>query len=278
MQPLASISTGDFHAVRSFVYREIGVSLSDAKRALVVSRLAGRLRTLGVRSYREYVRRAESDPAERQRLIDAITTNETRFFREPAHFDLLEREVVPAWRAAADEGTRTRKTRVWSAGCSTGEEPYSIAMLLASALPASEGWTHELLATDISSRVLEKAAAAVYPLARKDDIPLPLLKKFMLRGVGSRHGSMAVDPLLRALVRFAPLNLNDESAYPAGSFDAIFCRNVLIYFSVESRRRVIDAFVARLVPGGLLFLGHAETLSGHAGMRPLAPHVYVRSE
>jgi len=259
-----TISDRDFNAVRNFVYEQLGVSLNQAKKALVVSRLGSRIRTLGIRSYRDYVERAHRDPAERQRLFDAITTNETRFFREPAQFKLMEEELLPVW----------RNPRIWSAGCSSGEEPYSIAMLLAESLP---GATNTVLATDISTRMLERAAAAIYPMSRKDGIPERLLKRYMLRGVQSQEGMIAVAPEIRRMVRFAPLNLNHHAAYPAGPFDAIFCRNVLIYFDAESRRRVCDALLARLAPGGLLFLGHAESLGGRNDLHPVAPHVYIRN-
>ena len=263
MTPI-SISNRDFNAVRSFVYEQLGVSLSEAKRALVVSRLGGRMRILGIRSYRDYVDRAQGDPAERQRLFDAITTNETRFFREPAQFELLQRQILPTWRNA----------RVWSAGCSSGEEPYSIAMLLADRLPAG---THSVLATDISMRMLERATSAIYPISRKDDIPTALLKRYVLRGVQSQEGMIAIAPEIRRLVRFTPLNLNDVTSYPAGPFEAIFCRNVLIYFDAGSRRRVIDALIARLHSGGFLFLGHAESLTSHADAHSIAPHVYMKT-
>jgi len=272
----AAISDRDFAAVQRFVYREIGVSLSDAKKALVVSRLASRLRALEIASYRDYVARAEHDSAERQHFIDSITTNETRFFREQPQFELLRNVTMPSWRAAADEGLRARSTRIWSAGCSSGEEPYSIAMLLQELLPAAEGWSHELMATDISSRVVAKAAAGIYPIARKEEIPLPLLKRFMLRGVGAREGMISVTSEIRNLVRFSSLNLNDAAAYPNGVFDAIFCRNVLIYFDTVSRQRVLDALVARLAPGGMLFLGHAESLSRRGDVRTVIPSVYVK--
>ncbi|HET8799469.1 MAG TPA: protein-glutamate O-methyltransferase CheR [Thermoanaerobaculia bacterium] len=268
----AEISDADFDAVRRFVQREIGLALSEAKKALVVSRLGSRLRALHLRSYRQYVARAESDEAERQRLIDAISTNETRFFREPAQFDFLRREVLPRWTAQPP-----RRLRIWSAGCSTGEEPYSIAMTLLGNLPAGEGWSFEVLATDVSARALEQAAAAIYAFGVKTEIAPEILHRFFLRGVGSREGQIRVREEVRESVRFAAVNLHRTGSWPHGPFDAIFCRNVLIYFDADSRRRVIDALLARLTPGSLLFLGHAESLNTVPGVRSLIPNVYVRT-
>ncbi len=270
-----SVSDRDFGRFQALIHREAGIWLSPAKKALLVGRLARRLRELGI-SYGEYYERVARDEAERIRMLDCICTNETHFFREPRHFELLAERIFPAWREAADAGRRPRRARVWSAACSSGEEPFSIAMSLLAAFPA--GWDLEVLATDLSTRVLERAQAATWPLEKSREIPERFLKAFMLRGYGSQEGLMRAAPELRALVRFGRLNLNGEAWPPAGSFDLVFCRNVLIYFDRATKERVVDRLIDRLAEGGHLFLGHAESLGGlTTRARPVLPTVYVRA-
>jgi chemotaxis protein methyltransferase CheR len=208
-------------------------------------------------------------------MLDHVTTNETHFFREPRHFELLAEEVFPRWRAEADEGRRPRRLRVWSAACSTGEEPYSLAMAFLRAFPPGSAWTADILATDLSTRVLDRARDAVWPLDKSREIPAADLKTFMLRGTGSQEGLMRAGPELRALVRFGRLNLNDASYGDLGEFDLVFCRNVLIYFDPPTKERVVGRLLGHLAPDGLLFLGHAESLSGTSlGVAPVIPTVY----
>ena len=257
----ATIGDREFRRVQALVHREAGISLSDAKKALVSGRLARRLRELAL-AWPSYLELVQSDPAELVRMLDCITTNETHFFREPRHFDLLEREVFPAWTAEAAAGARPRRVRAWSAACSTGEEPYSLAMSLLRAFPPGSGWATEILATDLSTRVLARAAAGVYPLEKADEIPERDRKAFMLRGHGGEEGRMKAGPELQSLVRFARMNLA-APAYPdVGAFDLVFCRNVLIYFDRETKEQVVRRLLGHVAPGGLLFLGHAESLAG----------------
>jgi chemotaxis protein methyltransferase CheR len=272
----ANITTRDFRRFQALVQGEAGIFLSDQKRALLVGRLAPRLRALELPSFAAYYERVWSDREELVRMIDALCTNETHFFREPKQFAFLEQEVLPAWRAAADAGTRAKRVRVWSAGCSTGEEPYSIAMSLAWHLP---GWSVEILASDLSTKVLDRAAAGIWPMERAEEIPPHYRKTFMLRGRGAQEGKMAARPELSATIRFARINLNDES-YPAvaGRFDLIFCRNVLIYFDAPSKRRVIDRLLDRLDPAGFFFLGHSESLNHVERVRTAGPTVYTLKE
>jgi chemotaxis protein methyltransferase CheR len=268
-----AVSDREFQLFQSLVHREAGIWLAPVKKALLVGRLARRLRELGLASYGEYHERVVADPAELVRMIDAICTNETHFFREPRHFEHLAERVFPAWRAEADAGLRPRRIQVWSAACSTGEEPYSIAMALLAAFPA--GWDLSVLATDLSTKVLERARAAVWPLERSAPIPPAYLKSFMLRGYGTQEGLMKAGPEIRALVRFDRVNLVGED-WPAGPFDLVFCRNVLIYFDREAKDRVVDRLLHRLAPRGMLFLGHAESLAGFTGRaRAVLPTVYV---
>lgn len=259
---------------RQLIYQQAGIHLSPAKKPLLVRRLSRRLRELGLTSFTAYYRRVEADPeGEGVRMLDLVSTNETGFFREPRQFRLLEEEILPAWRAAGDEGRRQRRVRAWSAACASGEEPFSLAMVLLAHLP---GWRVEVLATDLSTRALEQARASIWPLARSEKIPQAYLERFMLRGKASQEGKMKAGPELRSVVRFARLNLHRASDSPAGRFDLVLCRNVLIYFDAAARAGVIGRLLDHLAPGGYLFLGHAENLSGlTTRMRGVIPSVYT---
>jgi chemotaxis protein methyltransferase CheR len=269
----------DFSRFQALVHREAGIWLSEQKQALLVGRLARRLRELQLTDYGAYYERVEADAAERVRCLDLVTTNETHFFREPRHFELLEAAVLPRLRAEAEAGRRPRRVRAWSAACSSGEEPWTIAMLLATAFPPEAGWELEVLATDLSTRVLERARAGLYPIEKAREIPEAHRKAWMLRGTGGSEGLMKVGPELRPLVRFARLNLVAEAWPGLETFDLLFCRNVLIYFSPDVKARVVRHLLGHLATDGVLFLGHAESLSGMD--LPVAVHsptVYVREE
>lgn len=273
-----AITPREFALFQSLILHEAGIYLSEAKKALVVGRLARRLRALDLRSFAAYHHLVREDGEERVRMLDCISTNETHFFREPRQFEFLERSVFPEWASRAAAGLRPRRVRAWSAGCSTGEEPYSLAMALLERFPPSAGWEIEILATDLSTRVLERAQAAVWPMAKAREIPPRHLKAFMLRGVGSQEGRIKAGPELRALVRFERLNLNDESYGVAGTFDLVFCRNVLIYFDGPSKQRVVHRLLSRVAPEGYLFLGHAESLTGLTEhTKSVGPTVYAHA-
>ena len=270
-----AITDAEFGRFRTMVQEETGIQLPDSKRALLVGRLSRRLRELKLPTFGAYYEHVanERNGVERLHMIDLISTNETSFFREPKQFEFLEKRLLPAWAGTATPGAK--KVRVWSAACSTGEEPYSIAMSLLSRLPE---WEIEILATDISNRALAKARAAVFPIEKSAQIPEAHLKAFMLRGYGEQQGSMKAGPELRHLIRFERLNLHDRRDIAGGQFHLIFCRNVLIYFSAEGRAAVIRKLASRLAPGGYLFLGHAETLNGVTDQFRLAgPGVYARA-
>ncbi|ATB32905.1 CheR family methyltransferase [Melittangium boletus] len=271
------LSEREFTGVQRLLYREAGIWLSPAKKALVVGRLSRRLRELKSPSFSAYLRRAETDGTERVRLLDALCTHETHFFREPRHFEFLEREVIPRWRAQGETGNgEPRRVRVWSAGCSTGEEPFSLAMVLRHHLPVSEGWGIDILATDLSTRILEQARQARFPVEKAHEIPKQYLRTFMLRGVGSQEAWMKAGSELRELVRFQRVNLNDGHGV-VGRFDLIFCRNVLIYFDQASRAQAVERLLSHLSPSGLLFLGHSESLVGLGSrMRAVMPTVYTQ--
>jgi chemotaxis protein methyltransferase CheR len=273
--PLIAVSDRDFARFQALIREEAGIFLAPAKKALLQGRLARRIRDLGLSSFGAYHELVVRDEAERVWMLDAICTNETHFFREPRHFEYLARRVVPALCAEADAGRRVRQVRVWSAACSTGEEPYSLAMTLLGALPA--GWDVRILATDLSTKVLARAGDGLYSMDKAGEIPEPYLKAFMLRGHGAREGLMKAGPEIRAAVRFERMNLA-AAAWPAmGPFDLVFLRNVLIYFDRETKGRVVSRALASLAPGGQLFLGHAESLAGMmVPSRPVFPTVYAR--
>jgi chemotaxis protein methyltransferase CheR len=260
----------EFRMFSDVIEREAGIHLSASKRALLHGRLVKRIRDLGMRTFSEYHERVARDEAgELQKMLDCIVTNETSFFREPAHFAYLERAILPAWISAPP-----RTIRVWSAGCATGEEPFSIAMALLHALPKT--FSIEITATDISMRALDVARHATWSIERADQIPKPLLKRFMLHGIGEQAGKLRASRELRELIRLERLNLNGD-AYPTGPFDLVFCRNVLIYFAAPRKHAVVGRLAERLAPGGHLFLGHAESVHGFAErLRCVQPTIYER--
>lgn len=269
----------EFRRLVTLIHDVAGISLNESKRALVMRRLTARIRELGLDSIGDYTALVYTDDsgAEMVRMLDLIATNETHFFREQQHFDFLETRVFPSWIEEANAGNRPRVVRAWSAACSTGQEPYSLAMQLLTYFPPADGWQLEILATDISTLALNTARAAEWPIEKAREIPERYLHRYMLRGVSERVGRMRATRELRDAVRFSRLNLNDEQYDVRGSFDLIFCRNVLIYFSAEGRAAVIDRLLHRLAPAGLLFVGHAESLHAHRDrLRALLPTVYTR--
>lgn len=275
--PPGTLGEREFGLLRALIRRESGIHLAEAKRPLLARRLAKRLRALGLPSYLAYYRRVCRDGDETRRMLDCVTTNETSFFREARQFQWIEGTALPRWRHAARLGLRSRRVRAWSAACSSGEEAYSLAMVLLAGLPAAEGWHTRVLATDLSSAVLETARRGIWPLRKAEPIPPALVKRYLLRGLNGQRGNFAAGPELRSVLELERLNLAADP-YPAGPFDLLFCRNVLIYFGRDERRRVIDRLVDRLAPGGLLVVGQAETLHGvRDDLRALAPSIYARS-
>jgi chemotaxis protein methyltransferase CheR len=271
------LSDAEFRRFQSVIYRTAGIHLSHNKRALVAARMFRRLREINVACYGDYLDRIETSSEEMTAMLDRMTTNETRFFREQKQFDYLQSVLIPAWIREAEEGRRKRTLRIWSAGCATGEEAYSVAMTVLSSLSDQPSWDVSIVATDLSTRALDVAVAGLWPIDRAEIIPEPWLKRFMLRGRGSQQGKMKAGAEVRSIISFHRLNLNDDE-YPVGDgFDLILCRNVLIYFDRDSRRRAIARLTARLAPGGFLFIGHAETLHGvTTRVRGVAPTIYRR--
>jgi chemotaxis protein methyltransferase CheR len=277
-QDVKPLEQGEFGLFQRVVHREAGIHLGDIKLALVASRLLRRIRELGLRTYGAYYRRVVEDRDELRIMLDAITTNETHFFREGRHFELLDERLVPEWRDEAARGARDKRVRIWSAGCSTGEEPYSLAMALLSALPPEEGWDVRIFATDLSTRVLDVATQGVYAAEKAKAIPRQHLQAFMLRGVGSQDGNVKVGPALQAAVSFRRLNLNDDVYDASGPFDAILCRNVFIYFNQTTRARIVSQLLAHLRPRGYFFVGHSESLGGTPGIETIVPTVYRKED
>lgn len=275
-----SVSPAFYAKFQKLIHQETGIWLGESKSALLCGRLSRRLRALGMTTLDQYYNFV-TQPDQHQELvsmIDAITTNETRFFRDARHFEFLEARVIPRWRSEAQHALRTKNVRVWSAGCSSGEEPYSLAMLLARHLPNDQGWNVSILATDISTRMLAQARVGIYSITKSGDIPEPLLKDCMLKGIDKQAGQMKVMPEIQALVDFQSLNLFHGPYPPEAHFDAIFCRNVLIYFDLHSKQKVVQHLTCCLARNGLLFVGQAENLSSmDSQLRSLLPAIYARA-
>jgi len=262
--PIPELAAEEFSLFQALVLRESGIHLGAKNRAMLVSRLWKRLRALELNSFSAYYRRVKTDPQEMVCMLDCVCTNETHFFREPAAFECLRHHIFPEWIAQADANRRSRTLRVWSAACSTGEEPFSLAMALLSSFPISLGWNIEVLGTDLSTRVLARASAGVWPADKISDVPADYQRKFLLKGFGPEKGRIKASENLRQAVRFQRLNLTHEHYPLSGPFDLIFCRNVLIYFEWITKVAVVNRIGKFLAPDGYLFLGHAESLHGVA--------------
>jgi chemotaxis protein methyltransferase CheR len=264
--PLPEISDQEFAQFQRFIFEAAGITLASGKKMLVSSRLGRRVQHYELDSFAAYFRLLSGglQPAEVQTAIDLLTTNETYFFREPRHFEFLQKHLSAA-------PTRTQPLRIWSAAGSSGEEAYSIAMLLEDRL---EGHAWEVIASDISSRVLDRARAGHYPMERARYIPLPYLQRFCLKGTGKQEQTLLVDRSLRTKVSFLQINLNVK--LPAiGVFDFVFLRNVLIYFNQQTKRDVLARVLSVLRPGGWLFIGHSENLHGITdAVKAVAPSIY----
>jgi len=265
----AEVSDQDMLLFQQLFKQYIGLHLPLSKKALLQSRLSHRLNELGLRGLAQYHRliSAADGAEERQRAIDLITTNETYFFREQSHFDFLTRELLPLWRDH-------EYLRVWSAASATGEEAYSLAMLLDNHRPAGS-WS--VFGSDISTRVLRFARRALYPMARGQNIPRPYLRRYCLLGTGEYEGHFLVQADLRAKVEFAQRNLTALHEHDDGLYDLIFLRNVIIYFDCDTKLQVLRDVIARLRPGGYLIVGHSESLHGMAlELLMHSPSIYRR--
>lgn len=271
-QAKQGMSDHDLSVFQQILHQKSGIVLVDSKRALVESRVTQRLRALGMSSYSEYLEFLNGDKTgeELVHLIDVISTNITKFFREKDHFELLD-QLVGDWTSQG-----TRRLRVWSAACSTGEEPYTLAMTL-HPHQLKHSLDLKILATDISTRVLAHAQKGIYQGNRLDSVPVELQKKYFRRQIQNGDNAFAVSAQLKQMIMFRRLNFT-VFPYPIkGVFDVIFCRNAMIYFDRDLRTRMVTEFARLLKPGGILMIGHSETLMGMEKVyRTLKPSVYQK--
>ncbi|ANA40732.1 MULTISPECIES: CheR family methyltransferase [Geobacter] len=253
----------EFARFSEFIYDTCGIKMPPVKKTMLEARLQKRLRKLGINSfkdYSEYLFSRTGTETELVHLIDVVTTNKTDFFREPAHFDYLVSQALPELMERTGAGLR-KPLSIWSAGCSSGEEPYTLAMVL-SEFSEQQNISFSILATDICTTVLDKARLAVYDEERIDPVPLSLRRKYLLRGKGEQKGLVRIVPQLRHRITFRRLNFMDGDFGMREPMDIIFCRNVVIYFDKTTQERLLNKFYRQLIPGGYLFMGHSETLSG----------------
>jgi chemotaxis protein methyltransferase CheR len=267
----------EFRQISDLVYEHCGINLHDGKKELVRARLAKRLREGHFETFSEYIRHVLDDPTGKEFsiLVDSLSTNLTKFFREDQHFEYMRTTLLPRIIAAKQKCGPCR-IRGWSAGCSTGEESYSIAITLLEAVQGKGRWDIRLLATDVSTRVLERAQRGIYEKERIEPIPLPLRSRYLARQRDGARENYEVGPALKALVIFRYLNLMKD--WPIkGPLDFIFCRNVMIYFDKPTQGRLISRFYDLLGPGGVLFTGHSESLTGiEHKFGYVQPTIYVK--
>ncbi|MBI2353422.1 MAG: protein-glutamate O-methyltransferase [Deltaproteobacteria bacterium] len=259
----ALLKEREFNRFSAFIYDEVGIKMPPAKKTMLEARLQKRLKALGLATFEEYADYVFSSAGKADELIhliDVVTTNKTDFFREPVHFDYLVKAAIPSLINDHEAGIRA-PLRIWSAGCSTGEEPYTLAMVLAEFAAAHAGFRSSILASDISTQVLSTARSAIYAEDRVDTIPLQLKKKYLLKSRDRDKGLVRITPQLRSMVQFRRLNFMEEFGMRE-QMEIIFCRNVIIYFDKPTQEQLLNRFCRQLVPGGFLFLGHSETLNG----------------
>lgn len=278
--PSAKIREPDYQFIRNLVYEQSRISLGNDKKELVQARINKRLRKLQIGSYSEYCGflKAPEGRDELDSLVDVLTTNFTSFFRENSHFEFLRDSLLPKY-CASKKGVQSKSFRIWSAACSTGEEPYTIAIVLSEFFSKLGGWNWQLDATDISNRVLAKAELGVYDAER---VTLPdhsCLRRYFQRGVRANEGSYRVKNDLKKRIHFQQVNLFQPD-YPVESgLDAIFCRNVMIYFDSPTQELLVNRLGEYLKPGGHLFVGHSESLIGvKHSFRGAVPSVYQKPE
>ncbi|PKN17434.1 MAG: chemotaxis protein CheR [Deltaproteobacteria bacterium HGW-Deltaproteobacteria-6] len=254
------MTDSEFFRIGEFIQKQCGIKMPLSKKIMVQGRLHKRVRLLHLPSfgdYADYVFSPAGTEEELYHMIDAVTTNKTDFFRESKHFDFLTAHVLPR---GGEMYSTTRHMQFWSAGCSTGEEPYTLAMVLAEHARRHPSFHFSITATDISTKVLRQAATAIYPHDKIEPVPMALRKQYLLK---SRNGrDVRIAPGLRACVKFARLNFMDTRYAMPDAFDAVFCRNVIIYFDRQTQEAILQRICRHLAPGGYLFMGHSETLNG----------------
>lgn len=267
-----SFSDDDFKVLAKLAYDYAGIALSDNKRNLVYSRLSRRLRALQLQTFRDYREFVANDEREIENFINSISTNHTKFFREDHHFDHLRSHVAVPFAQGAGGG----RLRIWSAGCSSGEEPYTIAVVLKRELRSFHNRDVKILATDIDTDVLGRAARGEFAPNTTDDVPKPYQSFFKTVVTGGKE-KVVVDDDVRSIITFRRLNLMERWPFQ-GLFDAIFCRNVMIYFDAPTKSNLIERFANQIKPGGWLYIGHSESLTGiHPQLRTVGRTIYRRS-
>ncbi|GAB1393100.1 protein-glutamate O-methyltransferase [Rhodocyclaceae bacterium] len=267
-QDPTGITDAEFKQFQRLIYDIAGISLADSKKVLLVGRLGKRVKACNLGTFSEYYKLVASgkDPEERQTMVDLLTTNETYFFREEAHFDFLRQVILP-------QHPRGQSFDLWSGASSTGEEIYTLCMVLADELGVNGQWS--ILGSDISTHVLGIAQRGLYWLDRTRGLPQEYLKKYCLKGVRSQEGSFLIAPELRRHTRFMQVNLNTTLPNLGGKFHTIFLRNVMIYFDNDTKRQVINRLVEKLHPGGYLIVGHSESLNGiNETLKMVKPTIY----
>ncbi len=272
------LSEKDFCRISELVYEHCGINLHDGKKELVRTRLAKRLREGRFKTFAQYIQHVLNDPTGREfsDLVDSLSTNLTKFFREDQHFEYMTTQLLPRIMTSKQRSSAFR-IRGWSAGCSSGEEPYTIAIVLSEAIKGKGRWDAKVLATDVSTRILERAKKGIYEKGRVDPISLPLRNQYLIRRREGAREVYEVGPALRERIIFRYLNLMQD--WPIkGPLDFIFCRNVMIYFDKPTQGRLINRFYDLLGPGGVLFTGHSESLTGieHA-FKYVQPTIYMKS-
>jgi chemotaxis protein methyltransferase CheR len=255
------MSEREFMNLRELIQTQCGIKMPPVKKIMLEARLQKRLRRLGITSFRAYLEHLFESPAGKEEvvhMIDAVTTNKTDFFREPAHFSYLVEKILPEFMRAEGE----KALMIWSAGCSSGEEPYTMAMVLSEFRKKHPEFRFSILATDISTKVLEKARMGIYDQERVAPVPSDLKRKCIMRSKEQSKGLVRIVPELRTLIRFQRVNLMDDYCALSEPADVIFCRNVIIYFERATQERLLWRLCCSLKPGGYLFLGHSETMHG----------------
>ena len=271
---ILSMDSDSFERLSAYVTREYGIKLPESKKSMLESRLNKKVKTLGLSSYKEFLDFIFSEEGKKEELfhvVDLITTNKTDFFREAAHFQYLSREFLPAYK---NEFGRNN-LKIWSAGCSSGEEPYTIIMAMEEYKKKYPDTTYSILASDVSIRVIQTAHQAVYEIEKIDPVPVELKRNYFLRSK-TNPKLVRVKPQFRNKLQFKRINFMDSNyGLMKSDYDVIFCRNVLIYFNKLTQERVIEKFCSHLKPGGLLFLGHSESIIGmNLPLKQVRPTVY----
>lgn len=272
------MTPSDFYKLSNFITQNYGIKMPIAKKIMLQSRLQKRLRALNITSYKEYIEFLFSKKGiqeEMHHMIDMVSTNKTDFFREPSHFDFLSNYILPEF---LKRNSGKQLFKIWSAGCSSGEEPYTIAMVLSEFILLNPTFDFSIFGTDVSTRMLQKAVSAIYDEERVNIIPINLKKKYLLRSKNSEKRTVRIIANLRYKANFKRLNFIDETYHINELFDVVFCRNVLIYFDRETQENVISKLCTKIKKGGYFFLGHSESIINmDLPLKQVKPTVFRRT-